>query len=315
MSSKRVLVTGGAGFIGSHLTDALLTRGYRVAVYDNLSMGRRSNVPKDAEFIHADMQDRARLEQALRGVDVVYHLAARVSIRDTSDKFIEDAQTNLMGTLNLLAACGAVRPQQLVLASSMAVYADSPTPAPVSESYPARPISGYGIAKLAAERYCLQLCPQWGVSPTVLRFFNTFGPRQTYTPYVGVITIFIKRLLAGEPLRIFGTGEQSRDFVHVSDIVSGCLRAIEAPADADQERIFNIGTGRATSVLEIAAMLNERLAPRSTPEFAPAQPGELHNCVADIDRARRVLAYAPQSTLDDRIDEVIEYLKKESRPS
>lgn len=306
---RRVLVTGGAGFIGSHLSDALLARGHEVIVYDNLSMGRRANVPKHAEFVEADIRDRDSLERALHGVDCVYHLAARVSIRDTSEKFIDDAEINLMGTLSVLRACAAARPRHLVMASSMAVYADSPTPAPVAEAYATQPISGYGISKLAAERYCLQLCPQWNTRPTILRFFNTYGTRQTYTPYVGVITIFIRRLLNGEPLRIFGTGEQCRDFVHVSDIVTGCLLAPQAEAQTDK-RVFNIGTGRATSVRQIAAMLIDRLAPGSSPEFAPPQPGELRNCVADIERARRGLGYEPRSTLADRIDEVIAYLSQ-----
>lgn len=309
LTFKRVLVTGGAGFIGSHLVDALLARGSEVVVYDNLSMGRRANVPDAAEFVEADIRDGDQLQRALRRVDCIYHLAARVSIRDTSDKFIEDAETNLMGTLAVLHACAASRPSHLVMASSMAVYADSPTPAPVNETYPTQPISGYGIAKLAAERYCLQLCPQMGIQPTVLRFFNTFGTRQTYTPYVGVITIFIRRLLAGEPIRIFGSGDQCRDFVHVSDIVAGCLLAPQADCGV-QERIFNIGTGQATSVRQIAATLIQRLAPNAQPEFAPAQPGELHNCVADIERARRVLGYQPRSTLADRIDEVIQYISQ-----
>lgn len=308
MSIRRVLVTGGAGFIGSHLCEALLAAGFETVVYDDLSMGKRSNVPEGATFVEGDVRDVERVRQALHGVDAVYHLAARVSIRDSNDRFVDDAATNLMGTLGVLQACAAERPKRFVLASSMAVYADSPTPAPVPESWPTEPISGYGISKLAAEKYVLRICRQLGIEPVVLRFFNTFGTRQTYTPYVGVITIFIRRLLAGEPIAVFGSGEQCRDFVHVSDLVAGCLLALRCESD---ERIFNLGTGRATSVNEVAAMLIERLAPGTEPQSAPAQPGELHNCVANVDRAKQLLGYQPRSTVADRIDEVIAYLREQ----
>jgi len=306
MAIQRILVTGGAGFIGSHLVEALLARGIEVVVYDNLSMGLRSNVPSSADFVEGDVRDTVRVEQSLRGVDAVYHLAARVSIRDSNECFRDDADTNLMGTLSVLQACARCRPKHFVLASSMAVYADSPTPKPVTEASPTEPISGYGISKLAAEKYCLQLCPQMGIRPTALRFFNTFGTRQTYTPYVGVMTIFIRQLLAGRSPKIFGGGDQCRDFVHVSDIVAGCLLALECEA---QERIFNIGTGRATSVNEIAAILIERINPVIKPESAPPQPGELKNCVADIERSRKLLGYEPHSTIEGRIDEVIDYIR------
>ncbi len=309
MSSQCVLVTGGAGFIGSHLCEALSARGREVVAYDNLSMGRRSNVPPGVELVEADIRDVDVLGKALRGADAVFHLAARVSIRDSSDCFVDDAQTNLLGTLRVLEACAKTRPRKLILASSMAVYADSAEVRPVDETYATEPISGYGISKLAAERYCLHLCPQMGIEPTALRFFNTYGTRQTFTPYVGVITIFTRRLLEGKPPIVFGSGEQCRDFVHVSDIVAGCLAALDADAGG---QVCNIGTGRATSVNRIADLLVERIAPGATVERAPAQPGELQNCVADIDRARRVLQYEPQASIEDRIDEVIAYIRKDA---
>lgn len=306
MAIRRALVTGGAGFIGSHLCEALLGRGIETVVYDDLSMGQRSNVPGQAEFVEGDVRDVERLEQSLKGVDAVYHLAARVSIRDSNDRFLDDAAINLMGTLSVLQACAVAQPKRFVLASSMAVYADSPTPEPVSEAWPTEPISGYGISKLAAEKYVLRLCSQLSIEPVVLRFFNTYGTRQTYTPYVGVITIFVRKLLAGEPITVFGSGRQCRDFVHVSDLVNGCLLALECHSD---ERVFNLGTGQATSVNEVASLLIDRLAPGTTPESAPAQPGELQNCVANIDRARHLLGYKPRCQLKDCVDEVIDYIR------
>jgi len=306
MSVRRVVVTGGAGFIGSHLAEALLARGCEVVVYDNLSMGRRENIPVGAEFVEGDVRDPERLLTALRGAHAVYHLAARVSIRDSLPHFAEDAEINLLGTLRVLQVCTQTRPERFVLASSMAVYADSPQPTPVPEGYRTEPISPYGVAKLAAEKYCLQVCPQIGMRPIVLRFFNTYGTRQTDTPYVGVISIFVRRLLRGEPAVVFGTGEQCRDFVHVSDIVAANVRALEADVAAC---VCNVGTGRATSVSQSAALLTERIAPHLTPQYAPSQPGELQNCVADVSQTERVLGYRAQARLEERIDEVIEYLR------
>lgn len=308
MTSRRVLVTGGAGFIGSHLVEALRARGDRVVVYDNLSMGRRENLPADVPLIQADVRDTAALAAAMQGVDSVFHLAARVSVRDSLRSFADDAEVNLFGTLRVLEACSAAQPRRLVFASSMAVYADSPRPDPVPETYRAEPLSPYGVAKLAAEQYVLKLAPRFGVEPVVLRFFNTYGTRQTDTPYVGVISIFVRRLLAGRTPTIFGDGEQCRDFVHVSDIVSGCLLATETPRTGI---VANIGTGVATSVNALAAMLCERIAPHIRPERGPAQAGELRNCVADISAARELLGYAPRASLAERLEEVIDYLRRE----
>lgn len=309
MSRDRIVVTGGAGFIGSHLTEALLGRGYRVVVYDNLSVGRRENVPADADFIPGDVRDARAMAEVLDGAAAVFHLAARVSVRDSLRSFAEDADVNLLGTVRVLEACRQAPPRTLILASSMAVYADSPEPSPVSEHYATEPISPYGLAKLAAERYCLLLCPSLGVRPVALRFFNTYGTRQTDTPYVGVISIFVRRLLSGDRPTIFGTGRQCRDFVHVSDIVRACILALETPGAVGA---INVGTGRATSVNDLAAMLCGRIAPEVRPDHAPAQPGELANCIADITRARQVLGYRPEARIEERIDEVIDYLRHQA---
>jgi UDP-glucose 4-epimerase len=300
------LVTGGAGFIGSHLVDALVARGDAVVVYDDLSMGSVANVPSVAEFVEGDIRNTAKLAQALCGVDAVFHLAARVSIRSSADHFVEDADINVLGTLSLLRACAGLSVQKLVFASSMGVYADSVAPVPVAESYPTRPISPYGIGKLASESYCLQICPTLGIQPVALRFFNTYGTRQTFTPYVGVITIFVRKLLAGEPPVIFGNGEQCRDFIHVSDLVAANLLALDSDVS---ECVINVGTGQATSVNEIAELLCARIAPQIRPQYAERVQGELQNCVADITLARKLLGYEPNAAVATHIDEVIEYLR------
>ena len=314
MSLKRVLVTGGAGFIGHHLTRALLGRGVAVTVLDDLSMGRRENVPSAARFVAGDVRDASALDDALDGVDAVLHEAAIVSIRASVEHFVRDAEVNLMGTLTLLRAIAARGIARAVLASSMAVYADSPRPEPLSEAAPAVPISPYGVAKLAAERYWLLIGAQTGVAATVLRYFNTYGPNQTPTPYVGVITIFIERLLAGAPPRIFGDGEQARDFIHVDDVVAANLAVLDAPVDTVAGRVFNVGTGHATSVNEVAARLIQALAPGTEPEHLPAQPGEMRNAIADVSAIRAALGWTPRRVPPD-FGDVIAFWRSEREPS
>ena len=293
---KRALVTGGAGFIGHHLAAALLARGLEVTVLDDLSVGRRENVPPGARFIQGDVRDPEAVTVALTGADCVFHEAAVVSIRASVEGFLRDADVNLTGTLNLLQCMADSGVRKAVFASSMAVYADSERPLPLAEGAPLAPISPYGIAKLAAERYWLMLCAHHGFSGTVLRYFNTYGPGQTPTPYVGVITIFINRLLRGETPVIYGDGEQRRDFVHVDDIVSANLAALDGDASG---QTLNVGTGRGTTVNEIARALIAELHPGLEPRYAPAQEGEMRNAVADVSAIRAALGWAPGRTQVD----------------
>jgi UDP-glucose 4-epimerase len=294
------LVTGGAGFIGSHLTRQLLATGRRVTVLDNLSVGRREAVPAGARFVHGDIRDDAALAEALSDVDCVFHLAAQVTIRGSFDRFYEDLETNVMGTARLLRAVDPARVKWFTLASSMAVYADAPSPAPINESHPTQPISPYGIGKLAAEGVSRQILEARGIPFTAVRYFNTFGPGQTYTPYVGVITIFVTRLLRGDGIAIFGDGEQQRDFVHVEDIAAGTLATPGRPPGT-----YNLGTGHGTSLNQLASMLIAELAPSACATHAPAQPGELRFSVADIRAARQALGYQPTHTLRADIAGVI----------
>ncbi len=299
-TGAHALVTGGAGFIGSHLTRALLAKGRQVTVLDNLSVGRRETVPDGARFVHGDLRDRAAVTDALAGVDCVFHLAAQVTIRGSFDRFYEDLDTNVMGTAQLLRALDPSRVKWFTLASSMAVYADAPSPAAIAESHPTVPLSPYGVGKLAAEGVARQILEARGIPFSAVRYFNTFGPGQTYTPYVGVITIFVTRLLRGEGITIFGDGAQERDFVHVDDIVAGTAATPGRPPGT-----FNLGTGRGTSLNQLADMLIDRLAPGQRPAYAPAQAGELRYSVADITAARHALAYLPTRTLQHDLDQVI----------
>ena len=299
---RKALVTGGAGFIGSHLVERLLHEGLQVRVLDDLSVGVRENVPAEADLLVGDVCDAAAVDRALEGVDVVFHLAARVSIRASVENFYDDAQKNVMGTLNVLQGCAAHGVRRFVYASSMGVYADAPSPDPIDETHATEPISPYGVSKLAGEKYLLCLADALSLEPVILRYFNTYGPRQGYTPYVGVVTIFIKRLLSGEPPVIFGDGEQRRDFVYVGDLVQATVQAMQADVAGE---VFNVGTGRATSVKGIADMLCQKLNPTLRPIYAPEQMGELRYSVADISKARQLLGYEPQGRLEERMDEVI----------
>jgi UDP-glucose 4-epimerase len=304
MRYKKALVTGGAGFIGSHLSRALLERGVHVVVIDDLSTGKRGNVPQDAEFIEGDIGDVDLLERHVPSTDIIFHLAARVSIRSSVAEFYRDAEINVMGTLNLLRACRNTDVERIIYASSMAVYADSPNALPITETFGAEPLSPYGIAKLASEKYCLNITRELGMNCVALRYFNTYGRGQSFTPYVGVITIFIRQLLAGERPTIFGSGEQRRDFVHVGDVVDATLAAMEYGGPSD---IFNVGSGTGMSVNELASLLCSRINPALTPRHTTEHPGEIQHSVADISKAGRLLHYEPRGRCEGLLDDIIEW--------
>lgn len=304
MSGSHALVTGGAGFIGSHLTRALLQSGHRVTVLDNLSVGRRDAIPDGAHFVQGDVRDDAAVATALQGVDCVFHLAAQVTIRGSFDRFRDDLDTNVMGTACVLSALDPAKIKWFTLASSMAIYADAETPAPIDESHPKRPLSPYGVGKLAAEDVSAQVLAGRGIPFTAVRYFNTYGPGQGYTPYVGVLTIFVTRLLRGESITIFGDGEQQRDFVHVSDIVAGTM----ATPGRTPGR-YNLGTGQGTTLNQLASMVLSRLAPNQQPLYADTPGGELRYSVANIDAARTHLGYAPTRSLARDLDDVIQAVR------
>lgn len=305
--SGGVLVTGGAGFIGSHLVRALLARGEVVTVYDNLSVGRRENVPPGARLIVGEVTDPAALATAVAGQRAVVHLAARVAIRSSFDFAVEDTLTNVVGTAAVMRAvrdAGTVR--RVVAASSMAVYADSDTPQPVSEDHPTRPVSPYGISKLALEQLVHRMAEAAGAGSVVLRLFNTYGLGQALSPYVGVATIFTHALRDGRQATIFGDGQQCRDFVHVSDVVQAMLLALDASAVTGET--FNVGTGTATSVNRLYELVATALGANQPPIHAPAVPGELRNSIADVTRIGQRLGYRPTRTLETSLPEVVREL-------
>lgn len=306
MSFKKALITGGAGFIGSHIAQDLLNNNIETIVIDNLSMGKREYVPKAARFIEADILERERLDKLFSGVDVVFHQAAHVSIRNSVDNFYRDAHINIMGTVNVIQAVIKNGVKKLIYASSMGVYGEAEA-LPIKENQSLNPTSPYGISKLAGEKYCLQMASFHDFEAVSLRYFNTFGIRQTLTPYVGVITIFINRILNQEPPIIFGDGNQIRDFVSVIDISKANILAMKYGKNG---QIMNIGSGKGTSVNEVAQMILERMSPQMTAGYGPPQVSEPGSSIADIAKAADYIGYKPQYTLQDRMDEIIEWNKR-----
>jgi len=305
---RRALVTGGAGFIGSHLARSLVAEGLEVVILDDLSMGTRAKIPSNCEFYEGDICDARTVTRALQGVDIVFHNAARVSIRASVEQFVEDARTNVFGTLTILQLLANTHVRKFILASSMAVYADSQSPSPISEDFPLRPLSPYGTGKLAAELYALQICGSLGIDVIPLRYFNTYGPGQAFTAYVGVVTIFVTKLLRGENPTIFGDGSQIRDFTSVHDIVEGNLCAMRSSAS---NQIFNIGSGVGISVNEVAELLVSKIAPQLQPSYAPSQPSETRNSIADISLARNMLDFHPKHKFRDGVDEIINGIRNQ----
>lgn len=306
---KRVCVTGGAGFIGSKLVARLLGDGARVTVLDNLSVGRRDNVPDAATFIEGDILNARDCEAALDGCDALCHLAARVAVRSSFEFVVEDTLCNVVGTATVMrAAANTPSVRKVVAASSMAVYADSATPVPVQETHPTVPLSPYGVSKLALEHLTHQIAAAAGLQSVVLRLFNTYGPGQRVSPYVGVITIFENRLRAMQPPTIFGDGRQVRDFVHVEDVVSGFIAGLRA--DVSGETI-NIGSGVPRTVLDVYEALARAMNRLVQPVHAAAVPGELRNGLASIDKARRMLGYAPRHRFEDVIPDVVAEIARE----
>lgn len=307
-SYKRACVTGGAGFIGSHLVRALKERGIEVRVLDNLSVGRKENVSPGASLVNGDILDLDAVTSALAGCDIVFHLAARVAIRSSFGFVVPDAMTNFVGTASVLRAAlqsGSVR--KFIAASSMAVYSDASGPIPIDEEYETTPLSPYGISKLAAERLVHLMCAAGSIESIVLRLFNTYGPGQAYSPYVGVVTIFVNRMLNGENPTVYGDGEQSRDFVQVQDVVRGFLKAMDTQVSGET---FNIGTGVATSVNSVLRALNILLGTSFPGEHVPPVCGELRYSVADIDKARHKLGFEPIYQFESSIGTVVEEIQR-----
>ncbi len=293
--TPRALVTGGAGFIGSHLVHRLLERGDRVRVLDDFSTGRRENLAAfdgDLELVEGDLRDFDAVRAAVRAADVVFHQGALPSVpRSIHDPLTTNA-VNVGGTLNVLLAAREHGVGRIVFASSSSVYGND-GPLPRVESLPARPVSPYAVSKLAAEAYCSALGGDGAVS---LRYFNVFGPRQDPTSeYASVVPRFIAAVAAGQPVRIYGDGEQTRDFTYVSDVVDAAILA--ADHDGPPPGTINVAGGRPTSVNALADAIGATLGLEVRKEYLAARPYEVRDSGADVSKARHVLGFAPRVSL------------------
>jgi len=345
----RVLITGGAGFIGSHAADALLARGYQVRVLDNLSpqvhgaqRQRPSYLSKEAELVTGDITDALAVERALRGTDMVLHLASSVGVGQSMYDIAPYVRTNELGTAILLEAVSRRPVKRLVVASSMSVYGeglcrtgsgtavnpaersldqlktaqweladdqgDDLEPLPTPETKQPCLSSIYALNKYAQERMCLITGNAYGIPTLALRFFNVFGPRQALSnPYTGVLAIFAARLLNNRPPLVFEDGLQRRDFVHVHDVARACVLALES---SRSNEVFNIGSGQSRTILSVArdlagVMGKPAIAPEITGKY---RAGDIRHCFADIEKSRALLNFEPQVAFDDGLDELAVYL-------
>jgi len=305
----RVLVTGGAGFIGSHLVEGLLARGDEVAVIDDLATGMVKNVADAARFIEADVGDEAALAEAVDGCEVVFHEAALGSVtRSVAQPRVSD-RANVAGTVAVLDAAQRAGVRRVVLASSSSVYGGAEQ-VPTPESAPSRPRSPYAVTKLAGEHYARVFWELHGLETVCLRYFNVFGPRQRPdTQYAAVIPLFVEALLAGEAPVVHGDGRQSRDFTYVADTVAANLLAAEAPAEACAGRAFNIARGRPSSLLDLLAALTAELGVEVTPVHAPARAGDVRHSHADIAEARSRLGFEPSVSLEDGLARTLAWFR------
>ena len=302
--SSRALVTGGAGFIGSHVADLFIDEGYEVEVVDDLSTGNRSNVPERSLLHEVSVASAAMREIILRGrFDVVVHLAAQIDVRKSVADPVFDATTNILGTLNILDAIreSGRRTRIAFTSTGGAIYGDFNTP-PNVETFPKDPESPYAISKLAAEYYLAYYGRVHGLEHVSLRFGNVYGPRQDPHGEAGVVAIFCTRILQGKPLTIFGDGLQTRDYVYVGDVARavflGATRELPAPARVDA-RAFNVGTGVGTSVIDLARLLKEAAGSNAETVFAPRRPGEQQESFLDASKARTQLGWEPVVTLSE----------------
>jgi len=309
--SRRSLVTGGAGFIGSNLVHTLLERGDEVRVLDNFSTGSRVNladVEADVELVEGELRSYERVHNAVRGSEIVFHLGALGSVPRSVQDPLTSSAVNVEGTLNVLLAARDEDVRRVVFSSSTSVYGASRV-RPTTEASPPDPISPYGVAKLAAERYCVSFSRVYeSLETVVLRYFNVFGPRQSpHSQYAAVIPLFVTAIAAGEPVTIHGDGEQSRDFTYVSNIVDATIRAADAAGASG--RIFNAAAGAPATVNEVADMIGGILGRPVERTHEPRRAGDITDSWADIGAARATLGYEPTVSLEEGLRRTIDYLR------
>jgi len=308
---KNVLVTGGAGFIGSHLVDTLVSAGCKVAVLDNLSSGNYSNL-KHLEgqfaFYQDDIRNQHAISTAAEGCEVIFHLAAIVSVPQTIEDPLDSAAVNDTGTLLVLDAAREKKARRVIFSSSCAVYGDDRR-LPKQEDMNPKPQSPYAVQKLAAEYYARVYYELYGLEAVALRYFNVYGPRQDpSSPYSGVISIFMAKALHNEPAVIYGDGNQSRDFIYVQDVVRANLLAATAKGVGGQ--VMNIGTGRSVVINQLWKTICALSGQNLEPEYAPGRPGDIVESVADIGSAKALLGFEPEISFEKGLESTFEWYRK-----
>ena len=306
----RYLVTGGAGFIGSHIATALVERGDDVCVLDNLSTGSRRNLAHLGQrltFIEGDLTSREDVQAAVKGVEVVFHQGALASVPRSVAAPLETNAACVTGTLNVLEAARRAGVRRVVYAASSSAYGDQPYSSKRELDLPA-PLSPYAAAKLAGEYYCQAFTASYGLETVILRYFNVFGPRQDpQSEYSAVIPKFVTRMLAGHRPVVFGDGHQSRDFTYVDNVVAGNLAA--ATAEGVAGNVINLACGRQTSLLELIAAINRVLGTRLEPILEPPRTGDVYESLADITLARQLLGYEPTIDFEEGLRRSVEYYR------
>jgi nucleoside-diphosphate-sugar epimerase len=306
------LVTGGAGFIGSHLVEELIARGDRVRVVDSLITGKRANLAHlpSVELIEGDLADMSVAERAVRGMEYVLHQAAIPSVPRSVKDPVTSNQANIDAALNVLVAARDAGVKRLVYAGSSSAYGDTPT-LPKREDMPAKPLSPYALQKLVAEQYCQMFLRLYGFETVTIRYFNVFGPRQDPgSPYSGVISLFATALLEGRQPTIYGDGEQTRDFTYVANVVDGVLRACEAPGAAGE--VINVATGRRISLNDLLAAMNRLLGTDVKAVYQDARAGDVRDSQADITKAKSLLGYVPLVGLEDGLEKTLQWCRDTS---
>lgn len=306
-----VLVTGGAGFIGSNLVSQLLHDGYEVRVLDDLSSGFRANVDPRAVLVEGDVRDERAVADVTRNVEVIFHLAASVGNKRSIEDPVHDAEVNVLGTIRLLEAARRAGVRKIVTSSSAAIFGELKT-LPIREDHPIEPRSPYGATKLCEEKLCLAYAGLYDIEAVCLRYFNVYGPNQRFDAYGNVIPIFVFQMLAGEPLTIHGDGEQTRDFVNVRDVVQANIRAA---ATAGVSGAFNVGSASRISINGLVSLLAEAMQSRPEIRRGPARPGDVRDSLADISAARMLLGFAPTVGLKEGLAEYVTWARGESARS
>jgi nucleoside-diphosphate-sugar epimerase len=303
------LVTGGAGFIGSHLSEELVRRGHRVRVADSLITGKRSNlnhVP-GVEFLEGDLADQAFAERAVTGVDYVLHQAAIPSVPRSVKDPITSNRANVDATLNVLVAARDAGVKRLVFAGSSSAYGNTPT-LPKHEAMPVNPLSPYALQKVVGEQYLQMFTRLYGLETVSIRYFNVFGPRQDpSSPYSGVISVFATALIENRSPKIYGDGEQTRDFTYVANVVDGVLRACEAPEASGE--VINVATGGRISLNALFTSMREMVGGTVEPTYVETRTGDVRDSQADISKARRILGYEPIVSFEEGLRRTVEWYR------